>query len=474
LKKHPPLDARRVTVMGLGLHGGGLASALFFARRGAAVTVTDLKSEAELRASVEQLAAYPVRRVLGRHDPADFTDADLVIKNPGVGLDSPFLAAARRAGVRIETDVSVFLLLCDNPVLAVTGSKGKSTTASAIHWGLLAASSGARLGGNITVSPLTFLDELEPGAPVVLELSSWQLADLAGCERFKPRVSLITNILPDHLNRYQGMDDYVADKKIIYARQDETDSSIFNLDDPYTEQFRAESRARKLYFSRRPLPAGIEGGWLEGEAARLRLGGRESNALDRPLLLPGEHNRLNLLAAAVALRAWGMGPAAITERLAAFSGLEHRLEFVAEKNGVRYYNDSAATIPHAVREAVRALSGGIVLLTGGADKNIDFAPLADVARTPRAIVLLDGSATKKIAALLDSLGVPYHGPFPALEPAVKAAEAAAAPGDAVLFSPGCASFGLFLNEFDRGRQFKKIVLESAARQCEKPLQKDDF
>ncbi len=462
---HPLLDARRVTVMGLGLHGGGLASALFFARRGAAVTVTDLKSEAELGSSIAKLASFPVRYVLGRHETADFTGTDLVVKNPGVRLDSPFLSAARRAGVRIETDVSIFANLCRNPLLAVTGSKGKSTTVSAVHWGLLEKYPGARLGGNITVSPLTFLEELSPADPVVLELSSWQLADLAGCPRFKPRVSVITNILPDHLNRYRDMDEYVADKKLIYARQDGNDVSIFNLDDPRTPEFRAGARCRQLFFSSRPLPEGLEGGWLEGDSARLRLDGRRETFLDRPLAVPGEHNRLNLLAAAVALSAWGLGAGEITERLARFPGIEHRLELVAEKDGVRYYNDSAATIPHAVREAVRALTGsgtaGVVLIIGGADKNIDFSPLAEVARAPRAVVLLEGSATPKIKALLDSLGVPSRGPFPRLEPAVREAAAAARPGDAVLFSPGCASFGMFQNEFDRGRQFKEIVLKSS-------------
>jgi UDP-N-acetylmuramoylalanine--D-glutamate ligase len=460
--QHRLSDTRRVTVMGLGLHGGGLAVALFFARRGAAVTVTDLKTEADLRASIEKLAAFPVRYTLGRHETADFTDTDLVVKNPGVSPDSPFLAAARTAGVPVETDISIFVNLCDNPVIAVTGSKGKSTTAAAIHAVLLGANPAARLGGNITVSPLTFLEALAPGAPVVLELSSWQLADLAGCPRFKPGVSVITNILPDHLNRYRDMDEYVADKKIVYSCQDKNDASIFNYDDPYTAQFRAESRARQLFFSARELPPGLEGGWLEADGARLRLGDRTLVVLDRPLALAGEHNRQNLLAAAIALSVQGLEPDLITAGLAAFGGLEHRMEKVAEIRGVRYYNDSAATIPHAVREAVRSLPGGLVLITGGTDKNIDFAPLADIVGAPRAIVLLEGSATKKIVALLDELNVPHLGPFQALAPAVREAAAAAQAGDAVLFSPGCASFGMFLNEFDRGRQFKQIVAAMAA------------
>ena len=170
----------RVTVMGLGVHGGGLASALFFARRGAEVTVTDLRGPDALAPSIERLAGLPVRYVLGRHDVADFESADLVIKNPAVPTGSPFLAAARDRAVPVETDVSVFLSLARCPVIAVTGTKGKSTTASAIHHGLLRASPRARLGGNITVSPLEFLDDLAPTDPVVLELSSWQLGDLGG------------------------------------------------------------------------------------------------------------------------------------------------------------------------------------------------------------------------------------------------------------------------------------------------------
>ncbi len=443
--------------MGLGLHGGGLASALFFARRGARVTVTDLKSEADLKSSIEKLSAYEVRYTLGRHDRRDFIETDLVIKNPGVGPDSPYLAAARAHGVPVESDISVFLSLITNPLVAVTGSKGKSTTTAALHSGLLGAFPEAKLGGNITVSPLTFLESLPPDTPVALELSSWQLADLKDCPHFRPRVSLITIILPDHLNRYRGMEEYVADKKLIYARQQAADVSVFNLDDPYTSQFRAESKARQLFFSKQRLPAGLEGGWLEGERCRLSMDGRETVLFDRPPVLTGEHNRLNLLAAAVCLRGLGLEPSGFAERLGAFPGLEHRFELVAEKQGVRYINDSAATIPHAVREAIAAVRGPVVLITGGTDKNIDFEPFAQALRVPKTIILLEGSATAKIITLLEKSGIPFRGPHAQLEPAVREAAAAAGPGDTVLFSPGCASFGMFLNEFDRGRQFKHLV-----------------
>ncbi|RPJ04934.1 MAG: UDP-N-acetylmuramoyl-L-alanine--D-glutamate ligase, partial [Spirochaetaceae bacterium] len=278
-KKTTDYSGFRVTVMGLGLHGGGLASARFFASRGATVTVTDLKDGKTLAPSVEKLADLSIRFVLGCHETSDFTETDLVIKNPGVPVDSGYLAHARDAGVNIETDISIFLSHCENPVIAVTGSKGKSTTVSAIHFCLSRILPETRLGGNITVSPLTFIDDLEPGAWVVLELSSWQLADIAGKNCLKPKVSLITNILPDHMNRYKGMDDYVADKKLIYTLQDADDFSIFNLDDQYTTRFMKESCAQKLVFSSKKLPAGMNGAWLMPEGGLLRIGREEHQIL---------------------------------------------------------------------------------------------------------------------------------------------------------------------------------------------------
>jgi UDP-N-acetylmuramoylalanine--D-glutamate ligase len=443
--------------MGLGLHGGGLASARFFASRGASVTVTDLKDAKALETSVEQLVDLPIRFVLGRHETADFTDTDLVIKNPGVPVDSGFLALARDKGVTIETDISIFLAHCENPVIAVTGSKGKSTTVSAIHFCLSRILPETRLGGNITVSPLTFFDDLEPGAWVVLELSSWQLADLAGKNCLKPKISLITNILPDHMNRYKGMDDYVDDKKIIYALQDADDFSIFNHDDPYSLRFVRESCAQKLVFSSARLPGRTDGAWLVPEGGVLRVAGEEHLILPSRTVLKGEHNRLNLLAAGIALFAADMLPENISAELAEFPGIEHRFEEVARKHNVTYINDSAATIPHAVVQAVKTAQRPIVLITGGTDKNIDFTPLLEIEGQVESIVLLAGSATEKIRRLFDARGIAYAGPFDNLGDAVQTARQAAVSGGTILFSPGCASFGMFQNEFDRGRQFKKIV-----------------
>ena len=458
------LASLRVTVMGLGLHGGGLASALFFARHGARVTVTDNRDDPRVFAALlPRLDEAGVRSVLGRHDRRDFIQTDLIIKNPAVPASSPFLQTAKDHGRRIETDLSVFLQLCGNPLIAVTGSKGKSTTASAIHHCLLTVNPGARLGGNITVSPLTFLDDIDPTAPVVLELSSWQLADIRGRGLLAPLVSLLTVILPDHQDRYPDMESYIRDKKTIFSNQKADQYALFNSQDPLQHGFEKQTEAQARFFSTAPLPPGLEGAYLLEQGAVIRRGPREEAqeiplALD-PLKLPGAHNRLNLLAAALACRCFGMPAGRIASALRAFPGIEHRLELAGEIRGVRYYNDSAATIPQATVAALESLNPPVHLIAGGTDKNLDFQPLVESIHRAQRIILLRGSATEKMRALFDRHSIPYEGPFDTLEEAVHRASRSAEPGTSVLFSPGCASFELFLNEFDRGRAFKGLVAD---------------
>jgi UDP-N-acetylmuramoylalanine--D-glutamate ligase len=468
------LSGARVTVMGLGIHGGGLESARFFARRGARVTVTDLRPEKILASAMDQLREFDIRYVLERHDEGDFAGADLVIKNPAVSPASPYLGKARECGVPIETDLSVFFALASNPVLAVTGSKGKSTTASAMAFALSRVNPRTRLGGNITVSPLSFLDDLSADAPVVLELSSWQLGDLKGRGLLKPAVSVVTVILPDHLDKYAGMDDYVADKKAIFQEQDPGQKAVFNLDDPWQRNFPRETRAAPFFFSRQALPRELHGAWIEGDAGMARIApGAAPEVILTTSLLPGAHNTQNLLCAGLALLLYGVPAATVCEGLAQFPGVEHRLELFMTWNDVRIYNDSAATIPDAVVAAVKAVQGPVVLLTGGTDKNIDFSPLRDVVKIPRNIVLLSGTGTDKIMVLLKEAGVVPDGPYDNLRDALvkalaRALEARDEAGASLLFSPGCTSFGMFLNEFDRGRKFKDLAAALTAAEASSP------
>lgn len=448
----------RITVMGLGLHGGGAASAKFFAARGAEVTVTDLRSEAELSGSIKELEAFPVRYVLGTHDARDFTRADMVIKNPGVPGNSPFLAGARR----VETDISIFLRLVDPPLIAVTGSKGKSTTVSALHHIMKEKYPRVKLGGNITISPLSFADELLETAgdvpPVILELSSWQLADLRSKDVLHPEIACITNILHDHQNRYSRFSDYIDDKREIYLGQKPEGKALFLFDD-HGKRFGREAEGKVFFFSAEVLPGGIDGAWLtkEGEGF-LRQGGEIRHILPENIEVPGRHNRLNLLCAAAIASMYGISDEDMLRRRAAeFPGIPHRLEYAGEAGGLRFYNDSAATIPDAVLHGVRSFSEPCVLITGGTDKELDFSPYRTIAGEASAIVLLAGSGTEKIVSILRKQGIPFYGPFEEMEPAVRTAADCAPSGAVVLLSPGCASFEYFTNEFHRGNLFKEAV-----------------
>ncbi len=422
------LEGLRVTVLGLGLHGGGVATVRYLFRHGARVTITDSKPADRLQRSRSLIAGMAEREVYGGHSESDISAADIVVKNPAVPRDAAMLKHARR----IETDLSLFLSQFRGPIIAVTGSKGKSSVASLIHAGLLTAYPSARLGGNITVSPLSFLDELAESTPVVLELSSFQLGDLPLCTssrdgtvRFAPSIAVITNIYPDHQNYYRDdMEAYVRDKELIFASQSPDDLLILGTtEDRWTSRFR-------------------------------------SRAPGRVIVCPScrDHVEQNRTIARLALERFGVSGARVDEALHTFQGLEHRLEKIDSISGIRFYNDSAATVPPAAVAALRTLGPNrTVLIVGGTDKHIDLTGFAESISDAKAIVLLEGSATGRMKNELDAVGCAYHGPYPDLSQAVDAAVALASTGDAVCLSPGAASFELFENEFERGREFKRIV-----------------
>jgi UDP-N-acetylmuramoylalanine--D-glutamate ligase len=468
----------KALVMGLGLHGGGLESARFLLKRGACVTVTDLRDEKTLKPSIEkldgicsELKCKPVHYILGRHETEDFKNCDIVIKNPGVRPDSLFLQAAKR----IETDISLFLSESPSRLFAVTGTKGKSGTSSALHWILSRqkekSCGKAFLGGNITVSPLTFLDELSCNDDVVLELSSFQLGDIKnhtaqnGSKLLKPAAAVLTSIMHDHMDRYTSMEEYIDDKRNIYRGQDSSCVTVAG-NDGWGKSFRAETKGRPLIWSGSALDKEQSGGWIEADGrgfARLYNWAGVSEDLaelvPQQILTPGEHQRFNMLCASLAAYGMGIDAETIRSSLSSFTGIEHRIEFFHEAGGVRFYNDSAATIPEAAAACIEALSSkSLVLVTGGADKNLDFSPVIKKAAKVKDIILLAGSGSEKLKFLLDKEGINYSGPFNNLEDAVRCALNKSAKGGSVAFSPGCASFEMFLNEFDRGRKWKETVL----------------
>jgi len=473
--------------MGLGLHGGGLQSAGFLLKRGAEITVTDLRDETTLAPSIEQLDKIcrdfekpPVRYVLGKHEIDDFKNADIVIKNPGVKPDSPFLQASKQT----ETDISLFLNESKARLFAVTGSKGKSGTASSLHWILSKdrKKGKAYLGGNITVSPLTFLDELNENDDVVLELSSFQLGDIKnrlndnGNALLKPAAALLTAIMPDHLDRYASMDEYIDDKRNIYRGQDKTCITVAG-DDEWGKSFCAQTNARALVWSQSRLKEGQSGGWIDSNGAGVsllynfeRIPEKITELVPQKILVPGSHQKLNMLCAALSVFALGAQEQTIRGALSEFRGIEHRIEFFHEAKGVKFYNDSAATIPQAACACIEALTENdkkLVIVTGGTDKNLDYTALAKTAAKAKSVILLAGTGSDKLSRLLEKEGIPFLGPFDILEKAVSCAiEKAQSQKEGendccVALSPGCASFGMFLNEFDRGRKWKEAVIKLA-------------
>ena len=472
---------KKVTVMGLGLNGGGEAVVRFLVKHGAFVTVTDMKTEEQLSSTIKSLNedtsldSSRIRYVLGKHELSDFESADVVIKNPGVKYGgNKFLAAAKS----IETDLSIFLHFTNAPIIAVTGSKGKSSTVSAIHYGLTKAGFKCFLGGNITVSPLTFLEETNEKTPVVLELSSWQLSDLHGRKLLKPYICVITKVMADHQNWYGAMEPYVADKKLIYADQDKNDFAIFTKDDEWGNIFASECNANILrYSSKTPSQDGC---WFvkDGNGKPYGKGVLQTTYDSHPKIaleevsVPGNHMKEDLLNAALVMRLMQVPVSKIKEILATFPGIQHRLEFFHEwknSSGVsfRFYNDSASTVPDSTVAAINAFETAPILLSGGTDKVLDFTPLANEIHKAAKVFLLSGTGTDKLLPLLDERKIKYETPcqslaelFTKLKSYLETIESCEAKTIPVLFSPGATSFGMFSNEFDRGNKYKSGVLEN--------------
>lgn len=446
----------KVTIMGLGLNGGGLMSAKFFAKHGAKVTVTDLKSDEELKPSIEALKDIKnIRFVLGHHNIEDFENADLVIKNPVVKKEgNKYLEKAKW----IESDVSIFLKLTKAMVLAITGTKGKSSTAKALHYGLIHLGYKAFLGGNIGCNPLSFLEETNEATPVVLELSSWQLRDLKNCLEFKPHLAIVTPIMKDHQNWYSSMEEYVDDKSVIFQNQTKKDFLILNYDDEWGKKMAYKANSNIFWYSAKPLPQNLKGCFLEKDEGIFQENEKKFSLMASDVKIKGEKSYSNLLNASLALFLLGSKPKKIIDVMKGFEGLEHRMEFFFKtKNDISFYNDSAATIPEATSAAILSFKKPPILITGGTDKELDFSPLANEIHKTKAIFLLRGSATEHLRELLDQKDISYFGPYNNLEELLLSLKKNAINGDEIVFSPASSSFELFKNEFDRGNTFKEKV-----------------
>ncbi|HWP61527.1 MAG TPA: UDP-N-acetylmuramoyl-L-alanine--D-glutamate ligase [Candidatus Paceibacterota bacterium] len=435
---------KKITLMGLGLLGRGLGDAAFLAECGAQVLVTDKKTEAELMESVAQLKKYPnITFHLGGHAIEDFTNCDLVIKAAGVPLDSPEIAAARKAGVPVAMSTALFAKFAIDAgatVVGVTGTRGKTTTAHLIFHTLQQAGKNPLLGGNVRgKSTLAMLSEVEPRNIVVLELDSWQLQGF-GDLKISPQVAVFTNLMPDHQNYYKNMDEYFADKANIFRFQKPGDTLIVGKDIEQGVREAKPSTAAKV-------PGGIPTDWK--------------------LHIIGEHNRDNAAFAAAALEALGVSQQEIRAGLESFQAVEGRLQFVREVQSVKIYNDNNATTPEATIAALRALHVGhpmshIVLIIGGSDKGLPLEELAaEIQNNTSHVVLLEHPnylGTEKLGMVLKQQGVNFEKAAD-LQQALSLARSNTKEGDTILFSPAFASFGMFKNEYDRNDTFVRLVNE---------------
>lgn len=455
---------KRITVFGLGLNMGGVGTVRFLSEQGAReIIVTDIKSKEELGLSVAELAKYKnVTYVLGQHRPEDFTRVDMVIKNPVIPWTNDYIKLAEKSGVPVEMDSSLFLALCKAKIIGITGSKGKTTTAMLLAHILEQAGKTVVRAGISQVGVLGILSKVTSESIVVFELSSWRLSALKRIKK-SPSVAILTNIYPDHLNYYKTMEAYVADKKNIFLFQKKDGLVIANADNALVREMAQDAPGSIAWFSGEHSIEG-DGVWKEGEVLFARKSGKETVLLPvERIPLRGAHNIGNVLAAAGGALAVGLGMKEIGRGIESFPGIPHRLELVGEKNGVRYYNDSAATIPEAAIAALQSFTEPIIHIAGGSDKRLSFGALADaILKHSHALILFQGDATEKlIQALRERLPEEKKNqPFTVVESMEKALELAcqsAKPGEVVLLSPGVASFGLFKNEFDRGDQFRKGV-----------------
>jgi len=430
---------KKVLVMGLGVLGRGAGDAEYLAWRGAIVTVTDLKTARELRPSLSRLKKYKIKYALGGHRAADFTKQDFILKNAGVPLDSPYVKLARQNKIPVEMDESLFTKLAPRGVriIGVTGTRGKTTTTNLIYQILKAARKRVWLGGNIKgVATLPLLDKVRRGDYVVMELSSWQLQGFAEAG-VSPEMAVLTNIYPDHLNYYRGdMKRYIEDKAAIFLHQKKMDYFITNKNNKDCRALAKRARSKVKFFNE----IGISNNWK--------------------IKLLGAHNLENIRAAVAVGEALRISKAAIKKAVENFQGVPGRLEFIREIDGVKYYNDTTATTPEASLAAINSFpkKQDIILIAGGADKNLDYKILARVIkRRVKFVALLKGAATEKLKKELLKIKYWSFKEIRDMGQAVKIVRRVAGRGEVVLLSPAAASFGLFKNEYDRGDKFVKTI-----------------
>ena len=447
------LKGKRVLVVGLGK--SGLAAALFLRHKGAHVTVSDVRSAEALAKDIPALLEEGIMVEAGGHGLLTFRRQDLIVVSPGVPLDTPELVQVRGFGLPIIGEVELAARFLKGKMLAITGSNGKTTTTALAGEILEKSGKPTLVGGNIGVPVIELVEQSKDDTWSVLEVSSFQLESTI---EFHPKIAVILNITPDHLDRHGSFENYARAKERIFAAMDEHDCAVLNADNAPTAEAAGRTRARTYWFSlEHPVD---QGAWLEQGSIVFR--GEKGGTIEQIMLLTGiplkgAHNVENVLAAVVAARLAGVPAESIRPAVESFQAVEHRLEYVATLNGVEFYNDSKATNVDATAKAVEAFSSGIHLIMGGKDKGSPYTILSDLLRERVRAVYTIGSAASKIESQLRGV-VPILS-CETLEKAVGEAATAAHPGEVVLLAPACSSYDQFESYEHRGRVFKELVTE---------------
>lgn len=450
-------ENKKVAVLGIGVEG--LSSIKFLQIEGAKVFVLDKKEKEEIDKEIlSDLENMGIQLVLGKNYLEDLSNYEVIVRAPGFYRNDEKLIEASKNGVDITSVTKIFFDLCSGPIIGVTGTKGKGTTSSLIYEMMKSDGRDVYLGGNIGTPPLDFLEKLNKDSIVVLELSSFQLQDLTK----SPHIAVMLMTTSEHMDHHKDVSEYVDAKRNIFKFQTKEDFAIVNRDYPASNESDIYSDGKVFYVSRERTVS--NGSFLRDNVLWMQIDGNEKKIIDiGDILLPGKHNLENVAAASLAAHLSGVGREQIVSVLRSFKGLEHRLELVAEVNGVKYYDDSFSTTPETTIAAIESFTVPEILILGGSSKNSDFVELGKVISNAKNIKAIIGIGDEwwNIKSQIANLKAPILFVEDAIDmkTVVAAASKIAASGDVVLLSPACASFGMFKNYKDRGEQFKREVEE---------------
>jgi len=444
------MDLKGKKILVVGLARTGIATARFLKAKGSLMTATEVKPKEEMKEAVEELKGMDIASEWGGHQTETFLKQDMIVVSPGVDLSIEPIQRAIQQGVRVISEIELAYHFIRVPIIAVTGTNGKTTTTLLIGEMLKEDGRKVGVGGNVGEPLILFADGEGRWEVLVVEISSFQLEAI---EDFRPRISVLLNITEDHLDRYSSYGGYIEAKVRIFANQNSGDLAVLNGDDPIVMQFGERVKARKVLFS---LKGKLdEGAFSNGQTISLRRGGREEKYSLAKTSLKGIHNVENMMAALTAARIFGCSKKAIQGVINRFEGLEHRLEFVREIGGVRFYNDSKGTNVGSVVKSLQSFSEPVILIAGGKDKNGDLSPLEELIRKRVKHLILIGEAKERMNRELGGLTDTIMAKT--VEEAVLLAHRKAKAGEVVLLSPACSSFDMFKDYKERGKVFKEAV-----------------